>query len=314
MTEPLKGLTEPRVVAVVVNYRTPDDTIRCVGSLLELAYGNLSVTVVDNGSNDGSVEKIAQALEGTRLLPQETNTGYCGGNNAGVADALERGADYVLVVNPDTEVVDRHFLRRLATYMEREPSVGAVGPRVHWRFPGVYQNTVLRFPWIWRRVRSWLSPAARQPAMARAPIDVDALNGVCVLFRAACLRDVGAFDERTFAYIEDIDWGYRARRRGWRRVYLPVDSVVHRPRGEGYEMGGPVDYLLKRNTLYFLLRTGHRVQAAAYTFAIGALTAARAIRGRANARWGRWSRALGRAAFDLWTGHWDRAMGRPPAL
>lgn len=316
---PRRGLAEPRVVAVVVNFRTPDDAIRCVRSLQQLRYGNLGVLLVDNDSKDGSIERFRAELSGVGVIAAGRNGGYTAGNNLGIRAAIDEEADYVLVLNPDTVVLDHGFLRELAAYMEAHSTVGAVGPRVHLQAKGSVQNTVLRFPWVWRRIADWIRtrrgvPRRREPDR---PAEAEALNGVCVLFRTACLKDVGLFDERTFAYIEDIDWGYRARRKGWRKVYLPVDGVLHLQRTGGYERGGRVDYLLKRNTLYFLMKSGRWFQAAFYTTSILALAAGmwaseRTARGGARATSAaRWMRAILRAFLGLWTARWDRVMGHP---
>lgn len=100
-------------------------------------------------------------------------------------------------------------------------------------------------------------------------VEAETLNGVCLLIRAQCLREVGLFDENIFMYIEDADLDYRARRAGWRVCYLPIDSVVHEQRLEGYEMTSLVSFLLRRNSVYFLCKIGRRLDA--WGYAIGSL-------------------------------------------
>jgi GT2 family glycosyltransferase len=206
------------------------------------------------------------------------------------------------VANPD-------FIAALAARLAAAPEVGAVGPRVFLREAGRVQNTVLRFPWLWRRAVDWFRVRLfGMPLRSGSePRTAEALNGVCVLFRGECLRKVGLFDERTFAYLEDIDWAYRAEQLGWRREYLPVDSVVHLQKETGYEPGGTVDYLLKRNTLYFLLKTRRLAQAAGYSAATLGLAAARRVRGGPR----EWPGRLARAYWQLWTGRATACMGRP---
>ena len=123
----------------------------------------------------------------------------------------------------------------------------------------------------------------------------------------AVAKEVGLFDERTFAYIEDVDWAFRAERKGWKRSYLPIDSVVHLQKESGYERGGTVDYLLKRNTLYFLMKSQRWIQAAGYTAATMAMATLQSAKSGSLA----WSRRLGSAYLALWTARWNAVMGRP---
>lgn len=262
----------PTVAIVVVNYRTPSDTLRCCASLERLRYPSWFLIVVDNASGDGSADILRRALGERVVFEAPGNGGYTAGNNLGINIALARGAQFVHVLNPDVTVHNPDYLDELVDFLEQSPDFGAVGPKVYLRSVSVHQNTVLRFPWVARRVKDW---ARSRLGSKRAPIDhpveAEALNGVCVLFRAACLRDVGLFDEATFAYIEDLDWAYRAKAMGWRCAYRPIPSIVHHQAPRGYERGGRVDFLLKRNTLYFLLKSGRWLQGAAYAVATLAL-------------------------------------------
>lgn len=303
----------PRVAAVVVNYRTPEQTVACIRSLRSVRYAPFDVVVVDNDSRDGSADWIEERLPEVRVLRAHRNGGYTAGNNLGVREAMARGADYVLLLNPDTLVVNARFVDELVAVAERLPDAGALGPRVFLRSTERVQNTVLRFPWLHRRlVDSVLHRLLGRPMRSGARLrSAEALNGVCVLFRSQALRDVGLLDDRTFAYIEDVDWGWRAQARGWRRLYVPVDSVLHLQKEAGYERRGDVDYLLKRNTLYFLLKAGKYVQAAGYSAAIvgsAALHAAVAPRKAAA-----WLRRIAAAHARLWSGRWEAVMGPPHA-
>lgn len=305
------GRPSPRVAVVIVNYRTADQTIACVESLASVTYRPLDVLVVDNDSGDGSAERFERELGGVLVLRASRNGGYTAGNNLGLTEALQMGADYVLVLNPDTRVVNPAFVSALVHAGESNPRIGAVGPRVYLRCPGQVQNTVLRFPWIHRRVADsvahrLMGKPQRSGDVAR---DAEVLNGVCVLLRAAALRDVGLFDARTFAYIEDVDWAYRAQKRGWKRIYLPVSSIVHEQKETGYERGGTVEYLLKRNTLYFLLKTRRYFQAAGYTLAT--LSQGLLRLGSPPSRGLRWMRRIASSHFRLWIGQWDAVMGPP---
>lgn len=308
---------DPKVAIVLVHYERPDQTLMCIESLRLLTYANFEIIVVDNCGVDGLQQMMhARPLEALHVLSPR-NGGYSGGNNVGIREALARRADFVHVLNPDTVVLNPDYLSALVKFLERSPRVAAVGPKVHLRQPGVIQNTVLQFPWLWRRIAGWArsriaSPRREQPEHVR---EAEVLNGVCVLFRAVALQEIGLLDEATFAYIEDVDWSYRAEAKGWRRVFLPVDSVVHMQKLNGYEHGSMVDYLLKRNTLYFLLKTNHYLQALAYTMATLLLGIIRLVAQGAHPRsagsMSRWLACVSRTYLGLWTGRWQQVMGPP---
>src|SRR5438477_5017358 len=96
--------TEPKVALVILNWNGRDDVLNCVSTLPRLRYRNYEATVVDNASSDGSVEALHTRFPQQRILRMEKNLGFCGGNNRGIADAVARGAEYVLLLNNDTEM------------------------------------------------------------------------------------------------------------------------------------------------------------------------------------------------------------------
>jgi GT2 family glycosyltransferase len=108
-------------------------------------------------------------------------------------------------------------------------------------------------------------------------VEAEVLNGVCLLMRAACLRQTGLFDENIFMYIEDADLDYRARGAGWRVQYLPIDSIIHQQKLEGYHLTGAVSFLLKRNSVYYLRKIGRHLDAWGYAVLSLLVMAARAI-------------------------------------
>jgi GT2 family glycosyltransferase len=148
----------------------------------------------------------------------------------------------------------------MVRFLELNPRVALAGPRVHLRRQGVVQNTVLRYPSLFRNVLDWMGyrlfPARYQRCGDRVR-SAEMLNGVCVMLRAEAIRQVGAFDPQFFMYVEDADLGLRLRRAGWQLAYVPFDSVIHHQPESGYEMDSPVSLLIRRNAVYFL-RKHHR--------------------------------------------------------
>jgi GT2 family glycosyltransferase len=257
------------------------DIVRhCLDSLRSITYPNYKIIVVDNDSGDGTEEMLRSEFPDLRVIQTGGNLGYTGGNNRGIEYAIENEADYVLILNPDTEAANPEFLDEMIAYAEAHPDIGIAGPRVFLREAGVVQNTVLFPPGLRQNTVNWIRYRINPKLLEFSGdkvVETKVLNGVCLLIRIACLRQIGLFDENIFMYIEDADMDYRARLHGWRVQYLPIDSVIHRQKREGYQMTGFVSFLLKRNSVYYLRKTGKHVDAWGYAILSLLLLGARAI-------------------------------------
>jgi len=232
-----------RLCIVIVNYRTPDLVIACVRSLCEETRGlpRPSVVIVDNGSGDGSAERIAAKIvsEGwsswVSMLPLADNRGFSAGNNAGLRLLQSSGpADYFLLLNPDT-VVRAGALEALLDFAERHPKAGIIGSRLE-EPGGVAQRSAFRFHsaiaelerglrlGIASRMLSRWAVVLPQPESARR---ADWVSGASMLIRKDVLDAIGFFDEGYFLYFEEVDFCLRAARAGWECWHEPRSRVVH---------------------------------------------------------------------------------------
>jgi GT2 family glycosyltransferase len=192
------------------------------------------VLVVDSASRDGSVEMVRREFPNVRLYASETNLGYTGGNNLGMRESRGR---YVLILNPDTEVLD-DALATMVAYMDDHPAVGVVGPQLLWPDGGV-QSSRRRFPTLRTALvestflQNWFP---RHPALRRyyawdlpdgATNEVDWVQGACLMVRRAAIDQVGLLDDAYFMYSEELDWQRRMASAGWKVVYLPDAQIVH---------------------------------------------------------------------------------------
>jgi hypothetical protein len=270
----------PLVYVIVLNYRMREQALNSLRSLRQISYSNIRIVVVDNESGDGVEDAVRREFPGVTVIQTGSNSGYTGGNNAGIRYALENAAEYVLIVNPDTVVVNPQFVDEMIDSMELRPEIGIAGPRVFLREQDSVQNTVLFAPGLFRNMVNWfryrIDPKSLEFS-GNEVIEAEVINGVCLLIRAECLRQIGLFDERIFMYIEDADMDYRARSKGWRVNYLPIDSVVHLQKQKGYHMTGMVSFLLKRNSVYFLCKIGKTLDAWSYAILSLALLLVRGI-------------------------------------
>jgi GT2 family glycosyltransferase len=205
------------VGVVVLNYRGLADTIACAESLAALDVP-ARLIVVDNGSDDGSVEKLA-GLAGVELIANGRNLGFAAGNNVAIERLLADGHEFVWVLNNDT-VVEPPTLRELLDVADRDPGVGAVGAVI---YASGAPERVLTFGG--GSLRRW---SGRTRDARRADDRVDYLTGASMLLRSAALREVGVFDPRYFFTWEDVDLSTRLVSAGWRLAVAERARVWHR--------------------------------------------------------------------------------------
>jgi GT2 family glycosyltransferase len=204
----------PFVYIVVVNWNGWQHTVRCLDSLRGLDYPNFRVIVVDNGSTDGSAERIRVAHPDIELVEAGKNLGFGGGANIGIHKTLDRGAEYVWVLNNDIEV-EPATLASLVSVARSRPGIGIVGAAV-WRLAVDTEPSMHTEAFRWRgeyRLPSACPEANSADAAVGHP--VDDVAGSSTLLDAAMLRQIGPFEERFFHYWDDVELCTRARRAGW---------------------------------------------------------------------------------------------------
>jgi N-acetylglucosaminyl-diphospho-decaprenol L-rhamnosyltransferase len=190
--------------------------------------------VVDSASSDGSVVMVEEGFPQVRLIANSENVGFTVGNNQGIA--VSRGR-YVLLLNPDTEVVD-DALATMVEYMDNHPQVGVLGPQLL-NPDGSIQSSRRRFPTLATAflestvLQQWFpnNRVVRHYSMTDRSDDevqeVDWVTGACLLARREAIEEVGLLDEGFFMYSEELDWCRRIKGQGWKVVYLPTARVIH---------------------------------------------------------------------------------------
>jgi len=221
----------PHVTIVILNWNGRDLTLDCLRSLSALDYPDHDIVVVDNASSDGSAQAVRDAFPSVSVIENERNLGFSEGNNHGILHALERGADYVLLLNNDTLLHHRGFLSILVDYLENNRDVAAVSPLI------LYPDSDL----VWSaggRLHMRLGVCSHvgkgDPAgvfAGRGPFQVDYIPGCCLLMGRDVLADIGLLDPDYFLYFEDLDWCFRATGRGYRCMIYPITAIYHMKSG-----------------------------------------------------------------------------------
>jgi GT2 family glycosyltransferase len=214
------------VLCIVLNWNGWPDTVRCLASLSASTHPELSIVVIDNGSTDGSPDRLAPLLRHGRIELVQTgrNLGFTGGVNAGLRLVLERGVAYAFLLNNDA-TVEPGCLATLVAAAGACPEVGLVGPKILWADqPQRIWSAGMSVAWR----RAAVEDHRDEPDDSRfdGRRIVQSLSGCALLVKRAVLEQVGLLDERYFAYYEDLDWCLRARSAGYRSLYVG-DARVH---------------------------------------------------------------------------------------
>jgi GT2 family glycosyltransferase len=211
------------VAAVILNWNRADLTSECMAAVSRQVD---RVYVVDNGSREDDRELLRDAADArTTVLANPENLGYAGGCNRGVHAALADGFSAVLVLNNDA-FPDPGAVGRLKVRLRSSQDIGAVGPAVVRR--GTREVLHLGCSLDTRTGRGrWLDSGSELTELDRAVRTTDYIGGEAILVRSELIEAVGMFDERYFCYFEDVDWGLRARRAGWRLEVVPDAVFEH---------------------------------------------------------------------------------------
>lgn len=235
---------KPSVVVVIVHYRTPELTIECLRSLdAEMrAYGNASLVVIDNQSQDGSVPRIAEAIRSqgwsdwARLIEAPVNGGFAWGNNQVIAPALAGPSppDYFWLLNPDTTIYPG-AMSALVDFMAARPKAGLAGSAIEEQ-RGVLWPYAFRFPSLLSELDDGLKFGVVTKLLSRwailRPMDgrdacVDWVPGASLMVKREVFEAIGLMDENYFLYYEETDFCLQAQRAGWQCWYVPASRVFH---------------------------------------------------------------------------------------
>lgn len=239
---------QPRVAVVILNWNGFEDTRDCLQSVLNLAYDNYGVILVDNGSVDGSGERLKSAFPDVELIRNPRNEGFAGGNNQGMKLAFGRGAEYAWLLNNDT-IVPSDTLSRLVCAIEGT-GAGLASPLIYFHGPeGKLQFCGSVVDWKRREIRHIedLDGLGRLDPSARL-----SLWGTALLVRRRVAVDIGYLPEKYFAYHEDEAFCLRAHAAGHRCIVVPEARVYHKNSRSTGSNDAPLQVFLRSRNRYFL--------------------------------------------------------------
>jgi len=237
------------VLTIILNWNCAKDTVEAVDSIMDAEMGEhrADIFLVDNGSKDDSVEclqnyfkakqynvimvkspeeKFEKGSKRIFFYLSEKNLGFTGGNNLGFKFALANNYDFVFLLNADAKLRTKDALKILLERISADEKIACVGPKVYFAdyhgrkdvvsFRGGYVN-------LWRGEAGPIFWEEKEEER-----EVGYIEGSAMLISAKALREAGLFDERFFAYWEDTDWCTRAKKKGYRVVYVPEATCTHK--------------------------------------------------------------------------------------
>jgi GT2 family glycosyltransferase len=233
----------PLISVVVVNFNGKHFLHDCFSALLCQDYTPFEIIMVDNASNDGSVEYVQQNFTKVKISIQTTNLGFAGGTNAGIREAK---GTYILTLNNDT-VVSPDFIKELVQQMVSNSTVGMCASKM------ILPNGRINSTGICIS----RSGAAWDRGMNKADHGQYEFGGEvfgpcagAALYRRAMLDEIRLFDEDFFLFMEDVDLAFRARLAGWRCIYVPAARVVHMHGGSAQTGSDLAVYYGNRNIVW----------------------------------------------------------------
>ena len=221
---------------VIVNYNTREDLENCLTSISKSKQNlGYEIWVVDNCSTDGSLEMVKRRFPSVRLIENNSNLGFSKANNVALRQIR---SPFILLLNPDTIVHD-HVFDRTTDFLKANDDAGMVSCMLV-KADGTLDLACRRsFPSPFDgfcRAAGLSKLFPRSKLFARYNLtylpedkvsEVDAVNGAFMMVKQEALKEVGFLDEDYFMYIEDLDWCFRFKNRGWKIYYVPDSTTTH---------------------------------------------------------------------------------------
>ena len=212
-----------KVAAVVVNWNGGENLHRCIDSLLGQTRRPARIIVVDNASDDGSLNGLASLAGAIEIVRLDSNTGFAAANNIAIEKASD--CEWVALLNPDAFAAPEWLAQLLAAATANPAFASFAARMLNHADPAkldgagdAYHFTGL----AWRRGHGTVAPNHYERGE-----DVFSACAGAALYRRDALLDIGGFDESFFCYMEDVDLGFRLRLRGYRCLYVPMAVVRH---------------------------------------------------------------------------------------
>ena len=210
-----------KVSVIIPNFNGKRFLKDCLDSVLAQDYGDFEVILVDNGSKDGSVMWMKENYPEVRTIALQENTGFCGGVNTGIKAS---DSEYVFLLNNDT-IVQPGAISALMKEIESRPEVFSCQAKML----KIQDHSLIDDAGNYYCVLGWAYADGKgKPEQNYKKVkEVFSACAGAAVYRRSILDEIGIFDEEHFAYLEDMDLGYRARLYGYKNIFCPDARILH---------------------------------------------------------------------------------------
>lgn len=245
--ETQKSAAGPFISIIIVNYNGKYLLKDCLESLYSQSFKGIEIILVDNASQDGSIEYVSTAFPDVKIVPLPRNIGFAGANNEGFKQAKGR---YIMLLNNDAEV-DQICIERLYDVMEAHSDVGIGATKMIVYGENIIDSAGDGFASNLKGLKrgEGLSP----DLFNREELVFGACAGAA-LYRRAMIEDIGFMDEDFFLIQEDTDLNFRAQLAGWKVMYVPSAVVYHKVRSTIGHMSDIATYYTLRNSEFVRIK------------------------------------------------------------
>lgn len=241
---------KPRVTVIMVNWNGRAYLEDSLSSLQEQTFDDFEIILVDNGSEDDSVDFVRRRYrDRVRLIALPENRGFAGGNNVGIK--ASRG-EYVALLNNDTEA-HREWLDRLVRCMESDRRCGMVGSKVlnFYRRDEIDNTGHLIY---WDGLNRGRGRLEKDGGQFECVDEILFPSGCAALYLKRMLDETGGFDESFFAYGDDADLGLHGRCLGYKALFCPEAVVYHKYSGTAGRYSATKAFYVERNRIWVLFK------------------------------------------------------------
>ena len=236
----------PLVSIIILNYNAGELLLNCVDSLKKSTYPNLEILVVDNISSDDSQKKCKERFPDIKLIQNNKNLGYCGGNNVGIKEAK---GTFVVILNPDT-IIEPNCINELISAYNKFGE-GLYQPKIL----SLNEDNTIQSTGNMLHVFGFGFARDKGNKVTNKEESIEKIgyaSGTCLFTSREVFDKIGLLDEFLFLYHDDLDLGWRAAQIGINSYYVPKSKIFH---VESYSLkwSSKKFYWLERNRKYCLL-------------------------------------------------------------
>ena len=213
----------PDISIIIVSYNVKQYLCNCIDSILTQIDIVVEIIVVDNNSTDGTQELIKAKYPFVKFISNSLNVGFSAANNQGIKEA---SAELIMLLNPDTELVDKDTLLRVKKYMNENGQIGILAPHLlntdgsfqpsFWNFHGIGELMLELF--YMHRIKKSKPPLS--------PTPIQAASGAALIFKKCLTDEIGGLDENMF-WMEDTDFCYRTNKIDKEVIWAPEIKIIH---------------------------------------------------------------------------------------